>query len=123
MVLGCYYLTKAKKGAKGEGRAFATMDDVLLALEVGEVETLTPIRLLFSGQFIDLTTAFDDQDVVHAEIQDIEHEVVDTTVGRVIFNQQYCRCQKSIHFGPLVFSPVPTEFVIFSCAVSFGFSS
>ena len=42
MVLGLYYLTKAKPGAKGEGRAFANIDEVLLALEAGEVETLTP---------------------------------------------------------------------------------
>jgi DNA-directed RNA polymerase subunit beta' len=33
IVLGCYYLTKEKKGTKGEGRAFATMNDVLIALE------------------------------------------------------------------------------------------
>ena len=33
IVLGCYYLTKAKPGAKGEGRAFGSIDDVVLALE------------------------------------------------------------------------------------------
>ena len=58
MVLGCYYLTKEKKGAKGEGRAFASMDDVMLALEAGALEMLSPIRLLYTGEFIDLTTAF-----------------------------------------------------------------
>ncbi|HXV60590.1 MAG TPA: DNA-directed RNA polymerase subunit beta' [Vicinamibacteria bacterium] len=86
MVLGCYYLTKSRKGTKGEGRAFASMDDVLLALEAREVETLTPIRLLYSGNFIDLTTAFNDQDLVHAEIHELDNEVIETTVGRVIFN-------------------------------------
>src|SRR5207248_1375190 len=45
VVLGCYYLTKAKPGAKGEGRAFGTPEDVVLALEAGELETLTPIRV------------------------------------------------------------------------------
>ena len=35
IVLGCYYLTKAKPGAKGEGRAFGNTDDVMLALEAG----------------------------------------------------------------------------------------
>ena len=45
IVLGCYYLTKEKKGTKGEGRAFACPEDVLIALEHKEVETLTPIRL------------------------------------------------------------------------------
>ena len=50
MVLGIYYLTKAKPGAKGEGRAFANIDEVLLAKEMGEVETLTPIRLRYIGR-------------------------------------------------------------------------
>ena len=86
MVLGCYYLTKAKPHAIGAGRAFATTNDVLLALHAGEVETLSPIRLLYSGQVIDLTTAFDKQDVVHADVQEVESDVIDTTVGRAIFN-------------------------------------
>src|SRR4249920_2392877 len=69
VVLGCYYLTKSKVGAKGEGRAFAHPDDVLLALESGEVETLTPIRLRFTGELMDLAAARDDQDVIRAEIR------------------------------------------------------
>jgi len=44
MVLGIYYLTKNKPGAKGEGRVFGATDEVVLALEAGEVELLTPIR-------------------------------------------------------------------------------
>ncbi|MGH9336172.1 MAG: DNA-directed RNA polymerase subunit beta', partial [Vicinamibacteria bacterium] len=91
MVLGCYYLTKEKKGSKGEGRAFASMEDVMLALEAGEVETLSPIRLLYSGPFIDLTTSFNDQDLVHSEILELDNEVVETTVGRVIFNDNLPR--------------------------------
>ncbi|MGE5814500.1 MAG: DNA-directed RNA polymerase subunit beta', partial [Acidobacteriota bacterium] len=47
IVLGCYYLTKARTGAKGEGRVFGNADDVILAMEAGELETLTPIRLRF----------------------------------------------------------------------------
>src|SRR5205823_10799852 len=65
MVLGLYYLTKGKPGAKGEGRAFANIDEVLLALHAGEVETLSPIRLRHTGEVVDLTTAYDDQDIVH----------------------------------------------------------
>src|SRR5918999_774008 len=86
IVLGCYYLTKAKPGAKGEGRAFAGLDDVILALEAGELETLTPIRLRYSGELQDLSTARDDQDVLHTEVQAVENRVINTTVGRVIFN-------------------------------------
>src|SRR5687767_5112471 len=88
IVLGCYYLTKAKSGSKGEGRAFGHLDDVLLALEAGEVETLSPIRLRYSGMLQDLTTARDDQDVIHAEVQEVKNKIINTTVGRVILNAE-----------------------------------
>jgi DNA-directed RNA polymerase subunit beta' len=86
MVLGMYYLTKAKPGAKGEGRAFANIDEVLLALEMGAVETLTPIRLRYSGAVIDLVSAYDDQDVTHTEPVHLHRQYIQTTVGRAIFN-------------------------------------
>ncbi len=86
MVLGIYYLTKAKPGAKGEGRAFANIDEVLLALEMGEVETLTPIRLRYTGDVIDLLSAYDDQDVLHTDPVHLERQFINTTVGRAILN-------------------------------------
>ena len=86
IVLGCYYLTKARPGAKGEGRVFGSGDDALLALEAGDVETLTPIRLRLSGEFMDLTVGRDDQDVLHAPVENLEREIINTTVGRVVFN-------------------------------------
>jgi DNA-directed RNA polymerase subunit beta' len=87
IVLGCYYLTKAKVGAKGEGRAFASVDDVLLALDAGEVETLSSIRLRYTGRMIDLTVARDSQDVLDAAETVVNHSIITTTVGRVIFNE------------------------------------
>ncbi len=86
IVLGIYYLTKEKRGTKGEGRSFANSEEVLLALEAGEVETLTPIRLRYTGRVIDLTTAYDDQDVLHTEPITVKNQFINTTVGRVIFN-------------------------------------
>jgi DNA-directed RNA polymerase subunit beta' len=87
IVLGIYYLTKSKSGAKGEGRAFGNADDVMLALEAAELETLSPIRLRFTGELQDLTAARDDQDVLRTEIQTVNHKIINTTVGRVILNQ------------------------------------
>jgi DNA-directed RNA polymerase subunit beta' len=87
IVLGCYYLTKAKTGAKGEGRAFSSADEVLLALDAGVVETLSPIRLRYSGRLIDLTVARDSQDVLDAAETVVSNTIITTTVGRVIFNQ------------------------------------
>ncbi|HLJ22892.1 MAG TPA: DNA-directed RNA polymerase subunit beta' [Candidatus Acidoferrales bacterium] len=86
MVLGIYYLTKSKPGAKGEGRAFGSTEEVVLALESGEVELLTPIRMRYEGEMIDLAAAYDDQDVPHAESVTLKRQFINTTVGRVIFN-------------------------------------
>ena len=74
IVLGCYYLTKARVGAKGEGRVFGNVDDVILALEAGEVETLTPIRLRFTGELLDLTVARDDQAVLQTDPQPVAQQ-------------------------------------------------
>ena len=86
IVLGVYYLTKEKKKAKGAGRTFGDIEEVLLAHALGHVETLAPIRMRYTGELIDLTTVYDDQDITHTERQEVENELISTTVGRVIFN-------------------------------------
>jgi DNA-directed RNA polymerase subunit beta' len=95
LVLGGYYLTLGKVGAKGEGRVFPDFDTVLLALEAGEVETLSPIKVRYSGPYINLETQYDKQNVVHADLEELNNELIETTVGRVIFNMHL---PKSIPF-------------------------
>ncbi len=63
IVLGCYYLTSLKPGAKGEGMSFSSFEEAELAYNLG---------------IIDLG------DVI--EVRDGEQQIK-TTVGRVIFNQ------------------------------------
>ncbi|HEY6989135.1 MAG TPA: DNA-directed RNA polymerase subunit beta' [Bryobacteraceae bacterium] len=86
MVLGLYYLTKMRPNSKGSGRTFASIEDVLIALEMGEVETLTAIKLRHTGKVIDLTKAFDNQNIMHTEPIEFNKQYMDTTVGRVILN-------------------------------------
>src|SRR6058998_2336424 len=86
IVLGCYYLTKAKKGTRGVGRIFGSFDEAMFALENGVAERLTPVRYRYTGELIDLTTVYDDQDVIHTEVQNVKNQIVNTTVGRVILN-------------------------------------
>src|SRR5580692_7515700 len=57
-----------------------------MALEANEVELLTPIRMRYTGELIDLTNAYDDQDVSHTEPVNLNKQFLHTTVGRVIFN-------------------------------------
>jgi DNA-directed RNA polymerase subunit beta' len=86
IVLGCYYLTRAAEGAKGEGRAFASSEEVLLALDAKEVGTQTRIRLRYNGKLIDLESERDAQDVIKATMKEVRNRTISTTVGRVIFN-------------------------------------
>jgi DNA-directed RNA polymerase subunit beta' len=86
IVLGIYYLTKGRLGARGEGRVFNSVEDVLLALESKEVDLLATIRLRYTGQLLDLTTVYDDQDVLHTDLQEVERQTIETTAGRVLFN-------------------------------------
>ena len=41
---------------------------------------------MYTGELIDLTTVYDDQDVIHTEVQHVKNQFIDTTVGRVILN-------------------------------------
>ncbi|HEV7670726.1 MAG TPA: DNA-directed RNA polymerase subunit beta' [Thermoanaerobaculia bacterium] len=86
LVLGGYYLTLGKPGAKGEGRIFPDFDTALLALEAGEVETLSKVKVRYSGPYINLEKEYDNQSIVHAELETIERQLIDTTVGRIILN-------------------------------------
>ncbi|WP_263379092.1 DNA-directed RNA polymerase subunit beta' [Granulicella paludicola] len=88
LVLGLYYLTKAKVNAKGEGRVFANIEEVLMALEAKQVETLTPIRLRYTGPVLDMTVAYDDQDILHTEAVEFNKQFINTTVGRAILNDR-----------------------------------
>ena len=87
LVLGGYYLTMAKKGAKGEGKVFADFDAVLLALHEGVVETHTPIRVRYSGR------VHQPRDAVRQPGRRPRRDrgrwtsaLIETTVGRVILN-------------------------------------
>ena len=78
MVLGVYYLTMSKKANhKGDGRAFADMDEVEMAYALDQVEVHSEIKLLAN-------TWYDDKGDRLAEP---ETRLIDTTVGRVIFNR------------------------------------
>ncbi|MCL4822842.1 MAG: DNA-directed RNA polymerase subunit beta', partial [Anaerolineales bacterium] len=78
MVLGVYYLTmKRHTPRKGDGRAFADLDEVELAYQLNQVDIHSLIK-------VRVDTWYDDNGKRLAEQ---ETRLVDTTVGRVIFNR------------------------------------
>ncbi|MFH1846455.1 MAG: DNA-directed RNA polymerase subunit beta' [Candidatus Omnitrophota bacterium] len=62
IVLGVYYLTKMRPGAKGEGKIFSGPDEIIMAFQNEEVDKFAKVKVRISSEF------------------------VETTVGRVIFN-------------------------------------
>jgi DNA-directed RNA polymerase subunit beta' len=79
MVLGVYYLTMTVDGKKhrGAGRAFSNDDEVEMAYGLQQVEVHTPIKL-------QVKTWYDDS---HVRMPEAKTRVIDTTVGRVLFNR------------------------------------
>lgn len=79
MVLGVYYLTMAvsNRPHRGQGRAFSDMDEVEMAYGLGQVEVHTPIRLLTETWY----------DAENRRMAQPERRLVETTVGRVLFNR------------------------------------
>ena len=72
MVLGLYYMTKPLKGAKGEGLAFYSDEEVKIAFNEGRVDLHAYIK-------------------VRAQIKndkgELETKLIETSVGRVLFNE------------------------------------
>jgi DNA-directed RNA polymerase subunit beta' len=55
MVLGIYYLTKKKKGAKGEGRVFSGPEEVRIAYDAGMLDEHAEIKVRMNGNLFDTT--------------------------------------------------------------------
>ncbi|MCS7222295.1 MAG: DNA-directed RNA polymerase subunit beta' [Anaerolineae bacterium] len=47
MVLGCYYMTLERPGAKGSGKAFSDFDEVRMAYDLGLVHIQAPIKVFY----------------------------------------------------------------------------
>ena len=77
MVLGLYYITKGRRSTekekvKGEGKAFYSPEEVIIAYNESKVDLHAYIKVKVNVR--------NDQDV-------LERKLLETTVGRVLFNQ------------------------------------
>ncbi|WP_026486978.1 DNA-directed RNA polymerase subunit beta' [Caldanaerobius polysaccharolyticus] len=71
MVLGCYYLTGDRDGEKGEGKVFSSVDEVLMAYQLGEIGIHAKIKVRVKKEI-------DGQ---------IRYGIIDATPGKLIFNE------------------------------------
>jgi DNA-directed RNA polymerase subunit beta' len=80
MVLGLYYISKGRKSTeelkvKGEGKAFYSEEEVIIAYNEGVVDLHAHIRVKTNVR----------------EGEELVHKLIETTVGRVLFNQHVPR--------------------------------
>jgi DNA-directed RNA polymerase subunit beta' len=73
MVLGLYYITKLRKGDKGENTVFYGPEEAEIAYNEGRVTLHAPVSVVV--------------DDIDADGNKIRHIVKDTSVGRILFNQ------------------------------------
>ena len=76
MVLGAYYLTEARDGARGEGKVFANFADAVLAYEHGAVDLQARIRLRVTPEDFPVDAMAPDGPAA-----------IETTIGRIMLNQ------------------------------------
>ena len=76
IILGCYYMTQQIDGAKGEGNVYKDENEAIYAYNVGELDLHAKIQVRRSNFEIE-----GNMDEVE------EFGRVETTVGRIIFNQ------------------------------------
>ena len=79
--MGCYWLTKIKPGAKGEGKIFGSPEEALLAFEFGEVDLKAKIKV----RGVKPETKEKREALGH---QILVSGFLETSVGRIIFNEK-----------------------------------
>ena len=101
MVLGSYYLTAIKDGAKGEGKFFYSYDEAYMAYENGDVDLHAEIEVIKPESW--------DYMMIEKQQKDFEKKEngmycrVKTTVGRLKFNYNI---------------PIPREMGFYNCTIT-----
>ena len=78
MIIGMYYLTMDMDGLPGEGRAFVSMAEAIMAYDRGEIDVRSKIKIRMVG----VTPPKDKQDIVRED----GSMIIETTLGQAIFN-------------------------------------
>ena len=82
MIIGLHHLTTRKEGAVGEGRAFSSVAEAILAKDQGTLDLNAAARIRVAGLHLDEARA--------AEFEGFEQgstRLIETTLGRALFNE------------------------------------
>ena len=85
MVLGCYFATTVTPGAKGEGKAFGSEKEAVLAYESDAIDLQATIRVRLPKERLYGTSAESADGETVSSFR--ENEIIETTVGKLLFNR------------------------------------
>ena len=87
MVMGSYYLTMDKPGAKGEGMTFADIDEAKMAYFNKRIELQTSIKVRVERSESEIAASGVTVPANAVAVGGVYRHTVTTTVGRLIFNE------------------------------------
>jgi DNA-directed RNA polymerase subunit beta' len=86
IVLGCFYLTQVRDDAHGAGKIFANIDEALLAHTNHVVHIQAPIKIVIEDYVVGKQDYVSMEPKELASADGLPRTLVETTVGRLIFN-------------------------------------
>jgi DNA-directed RNA polymerase subunit beta' len=78
MIIGLHHLTTLKEGAAGEGRAFSSISEAILAKDEGTLDLNALVKIRLEGVYLEEAPEGFEQGST---------KLVETTLGRALFNQ------------------------------------
>lgn len=88
MVIGCYYLSCIRPGAKGEGRCFANEDEAMMAYLCGQIDLQSRITVRIARKWDgEVTPEYMAENHITGGNRDhIYYKRIETCLGRLILN-------------------------------------
>ena len=85
MVLGIYYLTQQRPGAKGEGKSLANTNEAIMAYQTGVIGLQALIKVRYEGQIVETTVGrLLLNERLPEEIRYINHVVDKKSLGKIV---------------------------------------
>ena len=80
MVIGLFFLTTDRDGEKGEGRAFSSVAEAMMALDMGEISLQSKVKIRFNDIIPPLELELGE------DWEEGQSITLETTLGRALFN-------------------------------------
>ena len=85
MIIGLHHLTTLKEGVEGEGRAFSSVSEAILAFDQHSLDLNAKVRIRLADKYFTEGTQPDGVELVNGKAEGTV--LVTTTLGRALFNE------------------------------------